>query len=94
MWGGTAFNETGHDSLKELTATGNTGADVSKSSQHKTVDKNNSHNPSDNEVVFYYTYKNTLFFFFFFSEIINRWLYYAQKQMGTNYLVLTLDIKN
>lgn len=33
-------------------------------------------------------------FFFFFSEIINRWLYYAQKQMGTNYLVLTLDIKN
>lgn len=31
---------------------------------------------------------------FFFSEIINRWLYYAQKQMGTDYLVLTLDIKN
>lgn len=31
---------------------------------------------------------------FFFSEIINRWLYYAQKQMGMDYLVLTLDIKN
>lgn len=73
---------------RKLTAPGNTGADVSKSSQHKTVVKNNSHNPSDNEIAFYYTYKNMQFF----SEIINRWLYYAQKQMGADYLVPTLDI--
>ena len=84
MQRGNSFNETGHDSLREADSKREYGADASKSSQYKTMVKNKSHNPSQTmKLCFIAPIKTHIFF----SEIINRWLRYVQRQMGTGYLV-------